>query len=238
MVRLLAAPDRTFVYSDFGTPRLLPVKGWTESLLDEDVDLVDLDGDGLPDVLRLGMGLPTMHPNLAGATFGPPKVLARAPAPFRLSAENIAFANMSGQGSVDLLVLGGRLGGYYPMFVPPGGSGPSVFGSPVVFKRAPRILPADPHVRLLDLNGDGMTELLVDTGRGWMAYFREAADSWSENPRALPPRRTPPVSLLDSHVYLADMTGDGQTGHCLDQRRWSCLLASRVPMAAGMLLSR
>jgi RHS repeat-associated protein len=208
---ILCAPDRTFTYSELGPATLLPVTGWTTSLLDNDTDLVDLNGDGLPDILRLGAGLPAIHSNLGGGRFGPPQVLSRAPAPLRLSSANVAFANMSGEGNVDLLVLGRTLGGYYPLSVPPGGSGPSQFGRPVVFTQAPRISPGDTHVRLLDLNGDGITDVLIDTGRAWIMYFRESIDTWSASPLVLSPDRTPPVSLTDPHVYLADMTGDGLT---------------------------
>ena len=207
---ILAAPDRSFTYSMLGTTSLRPVTGWTTPLTDIDTDLVDLNGDGLPDILHAGAGLPTMHPNLGGGCFGPPQPLSRAPSALRLSSANVAFANMSGNGNVDLLVLDQPFAGYYPLSAP-GGSGPPAFGLPVIFNRAPRVLPADPHVRMLDLNGDGITDILVDTGRAWLIYLREDTATWSDSPRVLPPDRTPPVSLTDQHVYLADMTGDGLT---------------------------
>jgi RHS repeat-associated protein len=206
----VAAPDRTFTYSTFGTPMLISVTGWTTPLTDLDTDLVDLDGDGLPDILKVGSGIPTMHRNLGGGVFGPPHPLARGPAPLHLSSPNAVFADMSGNGNVDLLVLDKPLAGYYPLSAP-GGSGPAAFGLPVIFKHAPNVLPADPHVRLLDLNGDGVTDVLVDTGRAWLMYFRQDLNTWSDTPRVLPPERTPPVLLSDRHTYLADMTGDGLT---------------------------
>ena len=63
-----------------------------------------LERDGLPDILHAGAGVPT-HPNLGGGCFGPPQPLSRAPSALRLSSANVAFANMSGNGNVDLLVL-------------------------------------------------------------------------------------------------------------------------------------
>jgi hypothetical protein len=207
---VLAAPDRTFAYSNFGTPALLPITGWTTPLTDVDTDLADLNGDGLPDILHVGAGLPTMRPNLGGGRFGAPRAISRGPAPLRLSSPNAAFADMSGSGNVDLMVLDQPIAGYYPLSAP-GGSSPASFGFPVVFNRAPHVLPADPHVRMLDLNGDGITDLLFDTGRAWLIYLREGVSSWSSFPRVLPPDRTPPVSLTDDHTYLADMTGDGLT---------------------------
>ncbi|AIP63175.1 hypothetical protein DR62_1707 [Burkholderia thailandensis] len=204
----LAAPDLTFAYSRPGAPALVPVTGWTTPLSDPDTDLVDLNGDGLPDIVHLGNGMPTMHPNLGGGQFGAPRPLARTAAPLRLSAPSVAFADMSGNGSVDVLVLDEPFSGYYPLSAP-GGSAPAGFGRPIVFERAPAVSPSDVRLRFVDLNGDGVTDILLDTGRGWLIYLRDGPATWSDAPRVLPPARTPPVSLADPHVHLADMTGDG-----------------------------
>jgi RHS repeat-associated protein len=207
---VLAAPDRTLAYTLDGTPRFVPVTGWTAPLSSPDSDFVDLNGDGLPDILTLGAGPPTWSPNLGGGVFGFPRTLSRAPSPLRLGSANVAFADMSGEGNADLLVLDRPFAGYYPLSTP-GGSEPTGFGRPVVFQRAPNVLPGDPNVRLLDLNGDGITDVLYDSGNGWLEYLREEADAWSAYPRVLESERTPPVSLSDPHVYLGDMTGDGFT---------------------------
>jgi RHS repeat-associated protein len=207
---ILPAPDRSFAYSTMGPPEFVPVTGWTTPLNDPDTDLADLNGDGLPDIVTIGLGLPTIRPNMGGGRFGPPQALARTAAPLRLSAPSVTFADMSGNGNVDLLVLGQSFSGYYPLSAP-SGAAPTGFGLPVVFEQAPAVLPGDPHVRFLDLNGDGITDILVDTGRGWLVYLREGINTWSPEPRVLPPELTPPVTLTDPHVYLADMTGDGLT---------------------------
>ncbi|MGA2736451.1 MAG: toxin TcdB middle/N-terminal domain-containing protein [Bryobacteraceae bacterium] len=207
---ILAAPDRTFGYTTAGSPAFVPVTGFTSPLNDSNTDLVDLNGDGLPDILKLGGGLPTMSPNLGGGRFGFPRTLSQAPSSLRLSSANVAFADMSGAGNADLLVLDQPFAGYYPLSTP-NGTAPAGFAFPVVFQQAPNVLPGDPNVRLLDLNGDGITDVLYDTGRAWLEYLREGVESWSNYPIVLPAGLTPPVSLSDPHVYLADMTGDGYT---------------------------
>jgi RHS repeat-associated protein len=206
----LAAPDRTFAYTQLGTAAFVPVTGFTAPLNSPDTDLVDLNGDGLPDSLSMGGGLPTMSQNLGGGNFGFPRAISQAPSPLRLSSSNVAFADMSGAGNADLLVLDEPFSGYYPLSAP-GGSAPTGFGLPVVFERAPSPLPGDPRVRMLDLNGDGVTDILFDTGRAWLVYLREGESAWADEPLVLPSDRTPPVSLTDFHVYLGDMTGDGLT---------------------------
>ncbi len=207
---VIAAPDRSLAYTVSGAPAFTEVTGFTSPLNDADTELVDLDGDGLPDILTLGGGLPTMRPNLGGGQFGFPRALSQAPSPLRLSSPSVAFADMSGSGNADLLVLDQPLAGYYPLSAQ-NGTAPAGFGFPVEFDQAPNVLPGDPDVRLLDLNGDGITDVLYDTGRAWLGYLREDVQSWSSNPIVLPAGRTPPISLSDEHVYLADMTGDGYT---------------------------
>jgi RHS repeat-associated protein len=206
----LAAPDRTYAYTATEPPRFVPVSGAIPALSNADTDLVDLDGNGLPDVLTLGPGLPSWSQNLGDGNFGFPRTLSRAPSPLRLSAANIAFADMSGEGNADLLVLDQPFAGYYPLSAA-NGAAPRGFAPPVVFRQAPGVLPGDPNVRLLDLNGDHLTDLLHESSTGWIEYLREDTQTWSATPRLLPPERTPPVSLADPHVYLGDMTGDGYT---------------------------
>jgi RHS repeat-associated protein len=207
---IIAAPDRTFGYTVSAPPVFSPVTGFTSPLNDIDTDLVDLNGDGLPDILKLGEGLLTMSPNLGGGQFGFPRTLSQAPSSLRLSSPNVAFADMSGAGNADLLVLDEPLAGYYPLSTT-NGTAPAGFGFPVVFENAPNVRPGDANVRLLDLNNDGITDVLYDTGRAWLGYLREDVESWSSYPIVFPVSRTPPVSLTDQHVYLADMTGDGYT---------------------------
>lgn len=206
---VLGAEDRSYGYIRPAAPKFAPVTGWTTALTDPDTDFVDLNGDGLPDLFQMGASPPLMHMNLGDGQFGYPQICTRAPGALRLSSQNCAFANMSGLGNVDLLVIGEPLAGYYPLSVPQGGTGPSQFGMPVVFEEAPPFMPGDPRVRLLDLNGDSITDMLVDTGGAWLIYLREGVSTWSTTPRLLAPDRTPDVDLTDNHVYVADMTGDG-----------------------------
>jgi RHS repeat-associated protein len=207
---VLAAPAKQLSYTVAGAPELLPVTGFVDPLDDPDTDLIDLNGDGLPDLLRTGAGRPTVSRNLGNGKFGFPRPMTQAPSPLRLSSPYVAFADMSGAGNADLLVLDRPLAGYYPLEAP-GGTAPTGFGFPVVFRQAPNVLPGDPRARFLDLNNDDMTDVLYDTGRAWLANLRSDASEWDDEPVVFPAERTPPVSLTDPHVYLADMTGDGYT---------------------------
>src|SRR5215469_4650578 len=100
---VLAAPARIFSYTSSGPARLLPVTGWIAPLNSADTDLVDLNGDGLPDVLNLGAGFPTASLNMGDGRFGFPRALSRAPSPLRLSSPNVTFSDMTGAGNADLM---------------------------------------------------------------------------------------------------------------------------------------
>jgi hypothetical protein len=54
-----------------------------------------------------------------------------------------------------------------------------------------------------------MTDVLVDTGRSWMAWTRDEEGAWAERPLVLSGDETPSVRLSDPRVFLADLTGDG-----------------------------
>jgi RHS repeat-associated protein len=203
-------PPRSFSYSKSAAPTIEPVRGFLAPLSSPDTDLVDMDGDALPELLVLGAGRPAVHPNLGHLRFGAPRPLSRLPAPARLSSRGVAFADMDGDGSADLMVLNRPLAGYYPLAAPRGGTGPSRFSAPVRFAHAPHVWPADPSVRLLDLNRDAVTDVLVDTGRNWLEWLRDST-GFARTPRILSAERRPPSSLKDPRTYMADMTGDGLT---------------------------
>jgi len=83
---------------------------------------------------------------------------------------------------------------------------------PVVFRDRPTLRLDSADTRLMDTDGDGVTDLL-STGRDNFLLFRhEPGTGWSE-PRAISRihdlDQFPDVSLADQGVRLADMSGDG-----------------------------
>lgn len=202
------APVLTLGYTTF-RPRELErfskvVLGITPgSFADGQLELFDWDGDGLPDILELGSGQARVWPNLGRGCWGYPRTLPALPAPIALDEPGVAFADMEGNGTADLIMLNRPLASYYPHRI---GGG---FDRPVYWRQAPSVRLADSNVRLVDLNGDGVTDLLVTGDNFFSLYYRDPSNGWEATPRTIPRSQVPPVSLEDQRVRLADMNGDG-----------------------------
>lgn len=166
-------------------------------------ELMDWDGDGLPDLLEIGGGRSRVWRNLGDCTWARPESLPALPVTVAPDEAKIAFADMEGNGTADLVMLDRPFAGYYP-HLPKGG-----FGQPVFWSRRPEVRLGDPNVRLVDLNGDGIVDLLVTGSTHFSLYYRQSNGGWASQPQTIPRSSVPPVSLEDPRVRLADLNGDG-----------------------------
>src|SRR5262249_19444435 len=113
------------------------------------------------------------------------------------------------------VVTGSQLSGYYPFNTRPwtrpdsDATTAGLFDRPVVWRKGPSYRLESANLRMLDLNGDAMTDVLLDAGRAWMAWTRDQHGGWAEMPRVLRSDDTPPVRRSDPGVFVADLTGDG-----------------------------
>lgn len=206
-----AFPELRFDYSsiDFNTwkvhePRA-PIA--PPSLDDNDASFVDLTGDGLPDILQTTGSRMLLWRNLGEGELDGPLVLGEVPSTVSLSRDNVAFADLNGNGRVDLFAVD------QPLQVAFESNGKGGFApNPIVFRDHPNLRLSASDTRLMDVDGDGIIDL-INTGRtNFLLYRHQPGIGWQEPQpvnRVADLEQFPDVSFADRGVRLADMTGDG-----------------------------
>ncbi len=172
------------------------------ALEDPDTALVDVDGDSLPDAVRLGPSGASVWRNLGPSGFGPEEPLPGAPAA-KLSSPGAAFQDMDGVGRAGLLLALGIAGGGGFAYYPPTAGG---LGAPMETPGPVGLSPNDPALRWLDLDGDGRVDALHAGLGAWTAWFNQGGGNLSA-PVAVP--RLTGLSFADRQLRLADMNDDG-----------------------------
>jgi RHS repeat-associated protein len=176
------------------------------SLAHPDYDLVDLFGCGLPDIVQLTTTGARYWRNLGDGRFDRPRSMRDAPAGFALGDPIVQLLDADGDGRMDLLVSGSTESGYFPLDFHGGWDRRSFHR----YEVSPSFNLKDPEVRLLDLTGDGVTDVLR-SGARFECFFNDPHKGWTGTRRI--ERRGfdefPDVSFSDPRVKLADRVGDG-----------------------------
>jgi RHS repeat-associated protein len=176
------------------------------SLANPELELADLSGDGLPDILEMNGSVRYWH-NLGDGRYDLPREMRTAPAGINLSDSGVQLIDANGDGRTDLLVAnGGSSSGYYPLR----SGGQWDRRSFQRYTKAPSFDLEDPEVRLVDLDGDGVTDV-VRSGTSFECFFNDPKEGWNGTRRLK--RRAleefPNVNFSDPRVKWADITGDG-----------------------------
>ncbi|GIH02638.1 hypothetical protein Rhe02_07050 [Rhizocola hellebori] len=203
-------PPLDFGYTRFAPDRrrLIPLTGAelpALSLASPQLELVDLDGDGLPDILETADGMRYWR-NLGDGRFDRPRQMPDAPAGVNLADPGVQLLDADGDGRLELVVANGLLAGYYPLG-PDGRWDHRGFQAQQI---APSFAFDDPEVRLVDLDGDGTIDALR-SGTRFECFFQDRRAGWHTT-RLVERGRYPDfpdISFADPRVRLADMSGDG-----------------------------
>lgn len=204
-------PPLAFAYSTFDLEkrRFLPVTGNdlpALSLSQTNIELVDLFGKGLPDLLSMTPEDVRYWRNLGGGHFDLSKPMPEAPAGFSFADLGVQLLDANGDGRQDLLVTTDTMSGYFPLQF----SGCWDKTSFQRYKVAPSFVLKDPEVKLVDLTGDGVVDAIRSSVR-FECFFNDPLVGWSSTRhverRAL--EDFPNVNFSDARVRWGDMTGDG-----------------------------
>ncbi len=206
-----AFPDLSFSYSqlDLGAWSITELRALVPPprLADSATQLVDLNGDGIADVLQTAGGRALVWRNPGNGLLEGPVALTGVPSSLSLSRENVALADLDGNGRVALFAVDQPL---QLAFEADGKGG--FHAQPTVFSDTPNLRLSQGDTRLTDLDGDGATDLLTTARTHLLFHRHEMGRGWQE-PQAI--RRVadlevfPDVSFNDRGVRLADMSGDG-----------------------------
>jgi RHS repeat-associated protein len=204
-------PAMVFGYSPFA-PEKRQFRALTgselppRSLARAEMQLVDLFGKGLPDFVEMTGRDARYWKNLGDGTFDRPRSMKDCPAGFTFADRNVQLLDANGDGRLDLVVTGDRIAGYFPLAF----DGLWDRRSFQKWEKAPSFNLKDPAVRLLDLDGDGVTDALR-SGTRFECYFNDARRGWHTTREVEPGplEDFPNVDFSDSRVRLADMSGDG-----------------------------
>jgi RHS repeat-associated protein len=181
----------------------------------------DLDGEGVAGILTEQAGGWFYKRNLSPANrvtengseravfqLGPAELVAQIPAAgFAVQTQ---LLDLAGDGQVDLVQLNAPVHGFYERTDQAGW----VTFRP--FTRFPNVDTRDPNVRLIDLDGDGHTDILVSEDEVFSWYQSLAEQGFGPGGtahRSQDEEKGPSLVFADAtqSIYVADMSGDGLT---------------------------
>jgi RHS repeat-associated protein len=194
----------------------LPFQSFTSQLnrdtRDPNLRFIDLDGDGIADILITEDEAIVWHASLGKNGYGPARRIAHAldedKGPRLILADGTAsvyLADLSGDGLSDLVRIRNGEVCYWPNL------GYGRFGAKVSMDGAPTFDNPDQfdqkRLRLADIDGSGTTDLIYLHRNGVCLYFNQSGNGWTNAERLLVAPRTDEVAS----IAPADLRGNGTT---------------------------
>jgi RHS repeat-associated protein len=169
----------------------------------------DLFNEGLSGILTEQSGGWYYKHNLGGGNFEQAKLVSPKPS-FAGLGSVMQLIDLDADGGKQLVSYNNEYSGYFEL---DDGNEWNGFRS---FKLMPNINFKDPNTRMLDLNGDGMPEVVITENNVFTWYPSEGRDGFSQAIKTIKPfdeEAGPHIVFADSKqtIFLSDMSGDGMT---------------------------
>lgn len=199
------------VKSDYSLPTLGANRQWTEvgpfqniSLASREADLVDLNRDGLPDVLRFDDGKYHSHLNRGpGLPFGAAEDFMTSVFYPALNVPTTKLADLRGDGGVKVLVEEAGSFYYRPF------ASATTLGAAVDYLVPGSFPISDPEVQLVDMDNDRALDFVTtDPGDSTFAMVLSRAGTGSATVQKSPPTPLALNANFASGWQFADLNGD------------------------------
>ncbi|WP_437975559.1 SpvB/TcaC N-terminal domain-containing protein [Sorangium sp. So ce295] len=169
---------------------------------------VDLDGEGLPGVLIPGERAWFYKANQGGGMLAPPVLERTLPAPAELRQGVQQLTDLDHDGRLDLVQYARPLAGYFER------EAEHRWAPFAALPQVPNIDWHDPNLRFLDLDGDGLPDVLITEHDALVWYRSRAKQGFEPAQRVNKPHdesRGPALVFADASeaIQFADMSGDG-----------------------------
>lgn len=176
---------------------------------------MDFDGEGINGILTEQSGAWWYKSNLGEGTFSPMNRIAEKPN-YQGLGQGLQWQDLDADGRRQV-TASAPTPGYWEL------EGPNAYTDQKrkwngfkAFKKNINIDWNSPYTKMLDLNGDGRSDVLLTEDRVWTWYENEGTDGWDTGGQApiFTDENKGPVLLLRDNIqsiFLADISGDGLT---------------------------